>query len=69
MQAGRKQPTIWSAADIGADSASVGASGRVVDLDKLFIPVVEKNVEWIDGDNGAEKGRSLALKLREAKLI
>lgn len=69
MQAGRKQPTIWSAADIGADSASVGASGRVVDLDKLFIPVVEKNVEWIDGDNGAEKGRNLALKLREAKLI
>ena len=69
MQAGRKKPTVWTADDIGVDGGSVGASGRVVDLDRLFIPVVEKNVEWIDGDNGAEKGRNLALKLREAKLI
>ena len=44
-------------------------AGRVVDLERLFVPVVEKNVEWIDGDNGGEKGRNLALKLREAKLI
>ena len=69
MQAGRKKPTVWTAEDLGIDTASVGASGRVVDLERLFIPVVEKNVEWIDGDNGGEKGRSLALKLREAKLI
>ena len=69
MQAGRKQPTVWTAADIGVDTATVGASGRVVDLDKLFIPTVDKNVEWIEGDNGADKGRNLALKLREAKLI
>ncbi len=69
MQAGRKTPTVWSAADIEADTAKVGASGRVVDMVKLFIPVVDKECEFIEGENGADAGRKLALKLREAKLI
>ncbi len=69
MQAGRKSPTVWTAADIGADPAKLGANGRVVSLSKLFIPEVEGECELIEGENDADAGRKLALKLREAKLI
>ena len=69
MAAGRKSPTVWSAADIGADPDKLGASGRVVDMVRLFIPVIDKECEFIEGENGADAGRKLALKLREAKLI
>ena len=69
MQAGRKSPTVWSAGDIEADPAKLGARGRVVDMVRLFIPVVDKECEFIEGENGADAGRKLALKLREVKLI
>lgn len=69
MQAGRKKPTVWTAADLGVEPDKVGAKGRLVHLKKLFIPKVEKNVEFIAGENAADAGRKLALKLREAKLI
>ena len=69
MQASRKQPTVWTAADIGADPALLGAQGRRVHMTRLFIPTVEKVCEFIEGENGADTGRKLALKLREAKLI
>ncbi|MBI3743246.1 MAG: hypothetical protein HY261_03045 [Chloroflexi bacterium] len=69
MAAGRKKPTVWTAADIGADAAKSGAKGRVVNLTRLYIPKVEKVCEFIDGENAADKGKKLALKLRQAKLI
>ena len=69
MQAGRKQPTVWSAADIGADPSKTGADGRVVDMTKLFVPASEKVCEFVEGENAADAGRHLARKLREAKLI
>jgi len=69
MQAGRKQPTIWTAKDIGADPNTVGAKGRRVTMTKLFQPKVEKTCDFIEGENGADKGRKLALKLREAKIL
>jgi electron transfer flavoprotein beta subunit len=69
MQAGRKQPKVWTAADIGADPAKLGAKGRVTETAKTFIPVTEKVCEFIEGENAADSGKKLALKLREAKLI
>ena len=69
MQAGRKQPTVWTAADIGVDADKIGATGRVVDMQKLFVPVTEAQCEFIEGENAADAGRQLALKLREAKII
>jgi electron transfer flavoprotein beta subunit len=69
MAAGRKKPTVWTAADIGAEPDKVGAKGRVVDLSKLFIPKVEKTCEFITGENATDAGKKLALRLREAKLI
>lgn len=69
MQAGRKQPTVWTAKDIGADPNTIGAKGRKVVMTKLFQPKVEKTCDFIEGENGADKGRKLALKLREAKIL
>ena len=69
MTAGRKTPTVWTAADIGADAAKVGAKGSAISTVKLFIPQIEKNCEFITGENGADAGRKLALRLREVKLI
>lgn len=69
MQAGRKNPIVWNAADINADSSLLGAAGRRVTMTKLFVPEVEKVCEFVEGENAADSGRKLALKLREAKLI
>lgn len=68
-QAARKQPTVWSMADIGADPEVVTGAKRRVRMIQLFVPKVEKACEFIEGENGEEIGRKLALRLREAKLI
>ena len=65
MAAGRKKPEIWTAQDLGLDPK---AQVRLK-LEKLFVPVNEGECEIITGENAADSGRLLALKLREAKLI
>ena len=69
MQAGRKQPTVWTAADIEADPELLGAKGSQVHIVKLSVPVKEQVCEIIEGEDQADVGRKLALRLREAKLI
>ena len=69
MAAAKKQPTIWSPADLGLDASEVGASGRRLGLDKLYQPVKETHCEMVEGETAAEAGANLALKLREAKVI
>lgn len=69
MAAAKKQPTVWSPADLGLDGAEVGASGRKLGLDKLYQPVKEARCEMVQGETAAEAGANLALKLREAKVI
>ncbi len=66
MAAGRKTPTVWSAADLGIDASSLSA--RVVITD-LYVPKTDRSVEIIQGEDDADAGRKLALKLREDKLI
>jgi len=69
MAAAKKQPTVWSPSDIGLEAADVGAAGRRLALDRLYQPVKEAKCEMVAGENGAEAGANLALKLREAKVI
>ena len=69
MTAAKKQPLLWSPADIGADPSQIGAAGRLVKLVKLVRPVKEAKCELIEGENAADAGEKLALRLREAKLI
>ena len=66
MQAARKQPTVWSAADAGIESSTL--QGGVVVQD-LFIPVSDQVCEYIEGEDEEDAGRKLALRLREAKII
>jgi electron transfer flavoprotein beta subunit len=66
MAATRKRPIIWSAADLGIDP---GQLRQRITLHRLFVPVRSKECEFIKGETGADAGRQLALKLREAKLI
>ena len=69
MAAGRKQPTVWSASDLGIDASEAGVSGSKVKIMRLFQPEKVSQCEFIEGDNPAEIGANLALKLREDKII
>ncbi len=64
MAAGRKQPTVWSAQDLGLD-----ATVSRMKLLKLYQPDKISQCEFIEGGSPAEAGVNLALKLREAKII
>ncbi|MBI4233669.1 MAG: electron transfer flavoprotein subunit beta/FixA family protein [Chloroflexi bacterium] len=66
MAATRKQPTIWKAADLGLSPAQLAPKAQ---LAELYIPVRQKTCDFITGENDEDKGKQLALKLREAKLI
>lgn len=66
MAATRKQPSIWNSADLGLD---VGQLQPRLTLHQLFIPERGQACEMIEGENAADAGRQLALRLREDKLI
>ena len=66
MQASRKQPTNWTTADVGLDAAALEPK---LTLTELYIPVSDNQVEVIEGEDDADAGRNLALRLREEKLI
>jgi len=66
MAASRKQPTIWTSADLGLEASGLSPK---LELTDLFVPAQEKKLELIEGEDEADAGRNLALKLREANLI
>ena len=69
MQAARKQVTVWTAADLGLSPAQVGSAGARLELEALYLPQVESQCEFIEGETPAEIAVNLAHALREAKLI
>ena len=66
MAATRKRPTVWGKGDL--DLADGQSEARVA-LRQLFIPVSDQECEIIEGEDAADSGRLLALRLREAKII
>ena len=66
MMAGRKSPTVWSAADLGLNESTLAP--KLV-LEDLFVPVSDRQCEFVEGEDDADAGRKLALRLREARLI
>jgi electron transfer flavoprotein beta subunit len=66
MAASRKTPTVWTAADLGLSAESLAPK---LELQELFIPVSDAQCEFIEGEDEADAGRKLALRLREARLI
>ena len=66
MAATRKRPTIWSASDLELDGGELEPR---LTLHDLFVPVSNAECEIIEGDDEADAGRKLALRLREEKFI
>ena len=66
MTASRKAPTVWSASDAGLDP---GMLSPRIEVTEMFMPVQEQTCEIIEGEDGADAGRKLALRLREERLI
>ena len=66
MQASRIQPQTLSVSDLGLDATSVNGG---IKMTRLFVPVSESSVEIIEGEDEADAGRLLALRMREEKLI
>lgn len=66
MAASRKAPTIWSVDELGLSSDDLAPK---LEIEELYIPESDKQVEIIDGEDEADAGRKLALRLREEKLI
>ena len=66
MAATRKRPTVWGQADLELDA---GQSESRLTLRQLFIPVSDQECEIVEGEDAADAGRLLALKLREARII
>lgn len=66
MAAGRKTPTIWSAEDLHIDLESIKPALKIMDL---YLPQTEGEVEIVSGEDEADAGRNLALKLRQDGLI
>ena len=53
-------------ADLGLSDL---VNDKMLEMTRLFVPVSDSNVELIEGEDEADSGRLLALRLREAKLI
>jgi electron transfer flavoprotein alpha/beta subunit len=64
MMAGRAQIPAWTPAELGAPDLTPRRRLR-----RLRVEQREARVEMIKADSGAEAGRILADRLREAKLI
>jgi electron transfer flavoprotein beta subunit len=69
MAAKKKEPLIWKPSDLGLDNSKIGVTGRRAKLGRLYQPVHEAKCEFAEGNTPEEAGVSLAVKLREAKLL
>lgn len=66
MSASRKTPTVWTAADLGLGPDDLAPKLQLTDLS---IPLSDRQCEVIEGEDEADAGRKLALRLREEKLL
>ena len=69
MAAGRKQPQVWNAQDLGVDNSRVGAAGALTKVRRLYVEESVGECEMIEGETPAEAGEKLALRLRELRII
>ena len=66
MAAGRKTPEVWTADDLGLEQSALEPKVRVTGL---AVPTREQRCEFVEGEDEADAGRQLAVRLSEAKLI
>ena len=66
MAASRKAPTVWTAEEVGLDPGMLAPKLQIIDL---YIPDTKMECEIVEGEDEADAGRKLALRLREENLI
>jgi electron transfer flavoprotein beta subunit len=66
MQARRMSPVVIRAEELVEGAAQQEAR---VTLEKLFVPSVQGNCEFINGASPAESARTLVARLREERLL
>ena len=66
MAASRKRPETLTLDDLNLAHLT---DEKTLAMTRLFVPVSESKIEFIEGEDEADSGRLLALRLREAKLI
>ena len=66
MAARRVQPTVWTAADLGIDRGAIAPAFELIALSK---PERSVETEMITGEDDADAGRKLALRLREERVL
>ena len=66
MAASRKKPEIHTISDLGITDEQIKP---VLELISLEIPQREGRAEMIEGEDDADKGRNLAIRLRQERLI
>jgi electron transfer flavoprotein beta subunit len=66
MAAGKKSPVVYKLSDIGLTAADIQPALSLV---RLAVPDRRRSCEVVQGQDDAESGRMLALKLRQEKLI
>ena len=66
MAARRRQPTVWTADEVGVELGDVKPSVELLDL---RVPEVERRCQMVQGADEGDAARNLSLALREAGLI
>jgi electron transfer flavoprotein beta subunit len=69
MAAARKPVPSWKLADLGIDPSSVGPAANRLVLQDLVIPKPESRCELMAGETPEEQATTLAMRLRELKVI
>ena len=69
MLAFRKQIPNWSADALGIAPNDVPGANAALEKKRLYIPVVERNCEMIEGENSVERASRLVAKLVALKVI
>lgn len=65
----RREIPIWTAADLGLETANITPGKGRMEMAELFIPQRQSQCELVEGESAEDKARALAFRLRELRLI
>jgi electron transfer flavoprotein beta subunit len=68
MAANKKPITTWTADELGLTPERL-AGARRLELERVWVPEIERRCEVIDGDDPAEVARTVLARLEELKLL
>jgi electron transfer flavoprotein beta subunit len=63
------KPMVWKPVDLGIEPTLVGTQGRQLTTQDCYIPVFEATCEIVTGDTVEEAAQTLAVRLREERIL